>query len=256
MIRTRDFVVFLVIVAILFGAIFLTINRDIGSSANQAAALLTAESVETVVIEDEADLSHQDRLLAMRESVQQYRSTYSEDDRFIVREGEPEEIYVAMSEAEPVEGGSTQSVQLCTNYAPYQGWWPRGVVVEMREGVRLVFEETVSDVDGELVTTENILVRLPAAAQPSSNPSCLQSDVVGVANDGSLIRNNEQSLYGIFSAETVVGYALDGFPIYGQNNSVIVDSCGGAFGSSGYGYMLQTERESVINCFSGIPASL
>jgi hypothetical protein len=78
---------------------------------------------------------------------------------------------------------------------------------------------------------------------------------VGVAKDGSLIRNNEARLYGIFGEQTLVGYALDGFPIYGISESV-VDACGGVSVAGQYRYQLSVERENIINCFAAKPIAL
>jgi hypothetical protein len=63
-----------------------------------------------------------------------------------------------------------------------------------------------------------VVLQLPLPFGPQGK-TCLSYDVVGVALDGSLIRNNEHSLYQVFGSETLIGYALDGFPIYGLNKS-------------------------------------
>jgi hypothetical protein len=71
-----------------------------------------------------------------------------------------------------------------------------------------------------------------------------------------LIRNDEVNLYGLFSANTVVGYALDGFPIYGAAADRTTDQCGGAVGDSGYGYMINSERDFIVACFRARPVEL
>jgi hypothetical protein len=84
----------------------------------------------------------------------------------------------------------------------------------------------------------------------------LPTDVVGIAQDGSLIRESEMALYGVFGGETLVGYALDGFPIYGSNPGAATDHCGGMMVGGQYRYYLSPERDSVINCFAGVPVTL
>ncbi len=91
-----------------------------------------------------------------------------------------------------------------------------------------------------------------------SNPSyvgevCLPSDVIGIAKDGSLIRNNEVSLYKIFSSDTLIGYALDGWPIYGLSSGINSGSCGESKIAGGYVYYLSDDRETVLNCFISTP---
>ena len=60
-------------------------------------------------------------------------------------------------------------------------------------------------------------MQLPVRNIPSGGTTCISTDVIGIATDGSLIRNNEAGVYGIFGANTLVGWALDGFPIYGSS---------------------------------------
>ncbi|MEZ4195225.1 MAG: hypothetical protein R3B53_02395 [Candidatus Paceibacterota bacterium] len=80
--------------------------------------------------------------------------------------------------------------------------------------------------------------------------------MVGIAKDGSAIRNQDVALYSIFGQETLVGYALDGFQIFGQNNSVPLDECGGAMVNNEYRYYLSKERQTVLNCYSGVPIKI
>ena len=91
---------------------------------------------------------------------------------------------------------------------------------------------------------------------PSGTTSCLPSDVIGIALDGSLIRNNEAALYTVFGGETLIGYALDGFPIYGMTPLLATDRCGGVQIDGNYRYVLQPDRPGLITCFAGAPITL
>jgi hypothetical protein len=84
-----------------------------------------------------------------------------------------------------------------------------------------------------------------------ANPTCLPHEVVGIARDGSLIRNDEAALYGIFDDTVLIGYALDGFPIYGQTVDRPLDQCGGAMVDGSYRYYLSEERDHVLGCYRG-----
>ena len=86
-------------------------------------------------------------------------------------------------------------------------------------------------------------------------PTCLYSDVVGIAQDGSLIRNNEVGLYSVFGSDTLIGYALDGFPIYGKIKES-GDKCGGSVVNGQYRYSLSDQREFILNCFSAPPVRM
>jgi len=100
---------------------------------------------------------------------------------------------------------------------------------------------------------EKTVAWLPAFKSSGGAENCLNSSVVGIALDGSLIRNNENSLYSIFSKETLLGYARDGFPIYGLNNTAKLDTCGGVMEGGQYRYYLSAERDGVLGCFSAAP---
>jgi hypothetical protein len=106
-----------------------------------------------------------------------------------------------------------------------------------------------------LIPTEEVVLTLPLRLLPVANPSCIGSDVVGVATDGSFIRNDELSLYSIFDSGTLIGYALDGFPIYGTTDQ-LTDRCGGAVVEGTYRYFVSPERETILSCFSGVPLKL
>jgi hypothetical protein len=79
--------------------------------------------------------------------------------------------------------------------------------------------------------------------------------VIGITIGGSLIRNNEVGVYGVFGGDTLVGYALDGFPIYGTSGQK-TDICGGGMIGGQYRYMISSSRGTIINCFAGTPVAI
>ena len=108
-----------------------------------------------------------------------------------------------------------------------------------------------------LLTTETeVVIQLPLRSVPLGTASCLPTDVVGIAKDGSLIRNSEVTLYAVFGADTLIGYALDGFPIYGARSGVALDECGGTGAIGQYRYYLEAERGYILNCFASEPISI
>lgn len=266
MIRTRELVVFLSCCLFLLGAIALTLSFDTTSApAGQAASVSSVAFADpddpTVSDGDEESADNTTTLASMRERIRSFRATGGVDsDQFVMADRvavETEEAAATTSAADSV----TESVRQCTDYAPYTGSWPRGVLVDEREGARIVYVPDDEVGAGSATNTpsggiEDVLLQLPVQTTPRLGTSCVGSDVVGVAQDGSLIRNGEADIYGIFTDSTVVGYALDGFPIYGQNDSIPTDECGGAMLGGQYGYVLQSDRDVVVHCFSGTPAQL
>jgi len=146
---------------------------------------------------------------------------------------------------------ATEAAIECAVYQPYTTFWDaRDLTLVESEGARILTRGIISS-----TTIPEVLLQLSAIPTPIGNPSCLSSDVIGIANDGSLIRNDEVGLYSIFSSETLIGYALDGFPIYGAG-SAEVDACGGLSTASGYAYQLSPDRDTIINCFAATPVLL
>lgn len=255
MIRTREFVVIVAMIMFLVIGIGLTVAFDGRQWTGQLASVAGNIAYTPVVGDDEViSADYETALSSMRERLLAYRTNIAIDkEQFIVRE---------IPDGNEVQASATldtdeQSVLVCSGYSTFQQVWPAHVRIAEREGARIVYIPEDSQSASEAPGAEDtVLAQLPVQTQPAVQPSCLQHDVVGIARDGSLIRNNEHGLYSVFSASTVVGYALDGFPIYGREDLVAVDRCGGGYGSQGYGYVLQSDRETILNCFSGIPATL
>ena len=65
--------------------------------------------------------------------------------------------------------------------------------------------------------------------------------------------NNEASFYRGFGSEYLIGYARDGFPIYGYYEGS-TDACGGYEHASGYRYTVTPTNDNLLQCFSGQPA--
>ncbi len=252
---TREFVLFLAVLGVLVLGIVFTVGSDlVERSASQTAsvALVAATPVDEVeAVADVVDpaVVRAARQEELREQVMAYRAQERDNSIFIVREGQPE---LPLEDEDRATDQIVSEVVLCPYYAPFAGFWPRGIEMVVDENGRS-FYQRLDGLAGEDERT--LLLQLPLPIAPTGS-RCVPSDVVGVANDGSLIRNNETSLYGIFGGQTVVGYALDGFPIYGRDDGMAVDACGGAYGVAGYGYVLQSQRSTILNCFSGTPVAI
>jgi len=245
MFRTRDFILLFSTIAFLVMAIgttlisqsrapdLINVTFDPPPVAEYTAVVATAETT-----------SRDERIAQMRAKISQ-ESFVSEQlpaaavNTDLATSSESDDVLV------------TTGVVRCPNYQPRQGFWDaRDLTLSAREGARVVTRGVVA---GTAVPT--VLVQLPMVMIPTGNPACIASDVIGIANDGSLIRNDEMQLYSIFGATTVVGYALDGFPIYGGGSN-LVDACGGRVVAGQYRYELQSGSETLINCFAGAPVTL
>jgi hypothetical protein len=259
-INTRNFLLYLLSVGFLVLAITAT---ALHSNTKQSASVFLGMATSTEVVY-EAEVvtvapvdragklaSFRDKIADLGESVREVVST----------EVEPSVLVTEELTAEPTV--VLEAPLLCPDYTAFSGSWnTQGVSFSVVEGARLLARDVVlatTTASGTPLTyTEReVVLQLPLRTFSLPVQSCLPTDVVGVAVDGSLIRNNEVSMYTVFGGETLIGYALDGFPIYGQNDtSLTLDTCGGTIVSGQYAYYLDKERGGVLNCFAAIPVSL
>lgn len=254
---TRDFAVFLGIVTFLIGGIFVTVTEDYFGNRQVASVVKFAEDEVEYKVEESAPVedSRPARLAELRDKVKEYMKSV------VVVEKEPDIVEVPPA---PEEATDDMLVDVCATYRAYSGSWnAKGLKFEVVEGARLVYREVDSSLvpastastSIEAVPTREVLVQLPLRSFPNKNATCLSSDVIGIATDGSLIRNNELGLYKVFGSETLIGYTLDGFTLYGTGEGNL-DKCGGKVVAGEYRYYIEPEREGIIGCYSGAPITL
>jgi hypothetical protein len=147
--------------------------------------------------------------------------------------------------------------QRCAAYAPAGALWdPRGVRIEEAEGARIVYRDAPAQASStDMMNTRDVLLQLPLRSFSQGMQHCIPSDVIGITEGGSLIRNTDVGTYRVFGASMLIGYALDGYPIYGTT-AAKTDVCGGVTEGGQYRYHLSGDRKTIINCFAGSPATL
>ncbi len=255
MVRTRDFVLFILILIVLVLAISVTawFRSDTGQMAYwwNASDNQTTDAIEFSAQAPAAPDDYEDKLSRLRDKINERLSLRAP----AVRETAVPEVADDSTQI-PVVATTTATgrPQNCDSYRSLNiSWNPAMIKQENREGMRLYYETIALNEDG----TEQINVRtaLPMRTWQLMTTSCITYDVIGIAIDGSLIKNNEVSLYGVFGADTLIGYALDGFPIYGAG-AVSRDVCGGAQVDGFYRYVLDKASETIITCYSGVPVTI
>lgn len=152
----------------------------------------------------------------------------------------------------------------CSNYVAFSGSWPSNIMIEEVEGARVLYVDSLqattspagtSTVVAPYVPAREVIVELPVRTSSFGAINCIYTDVIGIARDGSLIRNNNVGAYAIFGSGILLGYALDGYPIYGSGTGA-TDSCGGVTIAGQYRYQISGDRQTIINCYSGVPVQL
>lgn len=265
---TRDFAIFLGLVAFLLAGITATGTSDMywggqGAAVAEFADTPTEEVTYSAVLPtEEPGEARADRVRTLSAKVGDFLAVVGEA---VLPEPEPEPTVVAGAGEE--DSAVYGAVMTCSEYGRSNPiWTPQGLEFEVVEGALLVYrEQTVlaepvvdeaSTTISLMPTTEReVVLQLPHRLFATGANVCLGTDVVGIALDGSLIRNTDYTAYRVFGSETQIGYALDGYAIYGSA-SFATDTCGGSDVSGEYRYYLSNEREGVLGCFSATPASL
>lgn len=258
MLRTRDYALMLSAIVFLLVGIITTAasNGGFGVLKGQEATVFVAtEGAESysAVVEDSVETSREERVAALRKKIAALGNLGGAVSEEVV-------IDSPVPEADDtVEGPVAEN--RCSNYsAAGVVWNSAGVRLEEAEGARLVYREVkpasaASTTATSSVPTRQILAQLPVRSIPSASQSCVSNIIIGISINGALIKNSEAIAYGSFGGETLVGYALDGFPIYGAADKK-TDICGGLIEDGQYRYQISNSRDTIITCYAGTPTSL
>ncbi len=145
--------------------------------------------------------------------------------------------------------------------------WPlQEVSIEVKGGMRLVEHSEQVTVEKPMAigtstatsstpifqTRTTLLLSMLLYPPMARTPSCVPSDSIGVTTSGSLMSNNDARLYVSYRSDELLGYARDGFPIYGLYEGT-TDVCGGYLHPEGYRYTISKQRNEILNCFVGVP---
>ena len=262
MIRTRDFVLFVVTVLFLLMAVTTTIVLDTNEVVDEEVVLRAGGEDSGGFAEDE-QIDRSSIIARLREKIL-YSETVIEPQPSVVETTDSEE-----SESES-ELGETTVLERCStpdDALSIVPKWPLSAIeIEVNGLTRSVFIEeeiVVSEPESQastsalVETTELVrtnLLTLPQKPQKAVATRCVPSEVVGITDRGILIFNGDMRAYRSTPENVRIGYARDGFPIYGVYDGE-VDTCGGYDHPEGYRYTVSSERDYVIGCFVGTPAS-
>jgi len=262
MIRTRDFVLFLITLVFLLVLIVSTISRSSQntSSSRDVSWDQTQQEQITAIATDDSTFDRNETIERLR-----YKLAQSE-----------ERIEPAVSVEEPdieevVLQGEKGTLQRCLypdDALSIVPRWPlKDVSVSIVSGKRTVSQQITSIIPSaepvgtstvavdEVVQITNIpLLQLPIVPLKASGDSCVPSEVVGVTKTGILMFNGDVNSYREVGPDTHIGFARDGFPIYGVYTGE-VDTCGGYDHPQGYRYTISLENNYILGCYVGSPAS-
>jgi len=252
-IRTKDFLLFLLaIVFLLVGSVSLSLS-NLDTTVQEAAVVYSLQdsSDEAVIYQALLPETKSDERSHRLKVLQGKIAQLSANTEI------PEEALetVNIPESETVQSNVDGEIFLCPQYSYSNILWDSDdMSFVVAEGARILYREAGDQLLGDIASST--ILQLPINSFSSNNKTCLSNDIVGIALQGSLMRNEEDKIYKIFGSETLIGYALDGYPIYGLDNNIVTDSCGGTSAFGSYRYYLKDNRAGLIGCFSGTPISL
>jgi hypothetical protein len=134
--------------------------------------------------------------------------------------------------------------------------WPKdGVTIKFSEGARIVLTIHQSTIGTTTVETIVPLMQLPVVTSRGATATCIDDLAVGVSLGGVLLYNNTAFSYVTYNENEQIGYARDGFPIYGVTTDIEgLDECGGKQTLNGYRYYLRDNDKDILKCYGGTPA--
>lgn len=263
MIRTRDLVLFVITLLILGAAILVTLSKEFhGAVTGLLLTDATTKEYEATRPDTPAMLDREANRARLREKIALDTSTITTDPDTFVDEAVGDEVIVTDA-ALSLDG--TSAVTSCggDDVLPNLKAWPvAGASLTVRAGTRIVYEQTPSAplaAEPGATTTpptpqtqEHIFLALPLQPVSAAHTSCVPSEVVGVTPSGTLIFNSDVAIWKYVNADTQIGFARDGFPIYGMYTGA-VDACGGYQSSTGYRYTVSPDRPFILGCYTATP---
>ncbi|MBY0538312.1 hypothetical protein K2P47_02850 [Patescibacteria group bacterium] len=259
MIRTRNFFLFVLLVAFLIGGILLTLWFSASTVQQEQYADMifggdnTATMTAEVVTPED---TRQSRLASLRAKLAKYTD--------VAMAPSVEEVSVETTNSENAtttdEAPGKATADVCANYGATAVPALNGQLTYGESGGQRTFgtvgttEPTGSSTVPATTVATVFVLPLRTTALPS--PSCIASDIVAVTPTGSPIRNTDYAKYRGVGEATLIGYTIDGFELYGASSNLQTDACGGTTVSGVYRYYLSSERDTVLNCFAAIPVAL
>ncbi|MFT7507279.1 MAG: hypothetical protein ACI92I_000422 [Acidimicrobiales bacterium] len=262
MIQTRDFLLFILVLLFLSVSISATLFKsDEEPQIASESSGLKVDDTEAQHIEATMPDDAFDRDLY----IMQLRKKLAANDEQRIEPSPSVEASDVSSES--IDDGVLQKCLYPDDALSIAPRWPlTGVEVQEKEGARLVYvsEQIVvvgtgitsasGTVEEIVETTVTPLLQLPLHPQIQNEVACVPSEVVGVTSAGILMFNGDVNSYRKVPENVLIGYARDGFPIYGVYGAE-VDECGGYQHSTGYRYVVSKDVDYLVGCYKAPPVS-
>ncbi len=256
MIRTRDVFIFCCILFVISVGMLITVLVNKESFSETAEILLSQDNneVDFTATNTRIEKNRQDTIARLRSLIAKGETTITPSPSVEAPSAPEENRATSTGEQQGslLSCGGDDTLVAKTS-------WPSGVQLSVKNGERIASisvtlpqASTASSSTSTVETIQKVLFATRAFPVKESTTKCVPGSIVGLTLSGGLIEN-DASYFGEYGSESLVGYARDGFPIYGFYEGE-VDSCGGYQHTNGYRYTLTKGRDTVLNCFSSTPA--
>ena len=258
MIRTRDLILYFLVVIFLLIGIGTTVLRHLSVAVEindtdvqfveGVAGKVTVNETDTTPNRSETIARLKQKIMAGGAELRAEPSSGEEDNEA----KETEETVAAATST-----SSCQSVPLSVDFT---NWPEQGLELKVVEGVRVIIHSAVESVavgsSTTLGTSTKTLLTLPISRVRGDAEVCVDTPVVGITPALTLIKQTEASQYQNHGEFSLIGYALDGYPIYGLiAGESVLDACGGVVTPAGYQYHIRQAATEVLGCFAGNPVT-
>ncbi|MFT5036800.1 MAG: hypothetical protein ACI9VM_000365 [Candidatus Azotimanducaceae bacterium] len=271
MIRARDFLLYILIFTFVVLGIFFTLSQDRDTSTDTESepnvVLSSTDGDEIHARENRAeDIDRRANIAALQEKIA--------NGEGLISQGEPvfTSVDTPTSTENPEQNDVNQDAIVATSdrtaeYCVTQNNFSTSVNILNRnagefsisEGARILSADTVVDIvvgsSSVSTTTKKAVLQLPQNPIRGLASNCLDSEVIGIALDGTVIKNNETWKFRGAASSTLIGYSRDGIGIHGAGvDETLLDSCGGYDTGSGYQYHLREKELFILGCFAASPS--
>ena len=256
MVRTRDLLLFVGALVFLLCSIFITLIKEHGGVISKGTPVqFNVASGSSLSFSATTDTQQVDR----QANIERLRKELAKTDMVIVGPSLDQSDIPSNATTTEQTKPEGRTIQSCTGddtISRIQNWPKNNVSIKNQDSMRQIVhtvETSSSSASTTVITT--ILMNIPQNPLVTGSAHCVPSDVIGVTLSGKLMRNADTQFYRAYGPNYLIGYARDGFPIYGSYGGE-TDSCGGYMDPSGYRYSITPKNDFIVGCFVADPAML
>lgn len=257
MIRTRDFFLYTLVLLFLCIGISATLVRQWNTGGMQYLipdSFVSGQTDQSVILQADDDSDKTSVIDSLKKKIASGAGFYESLDSL---DTIPVATTSPVEDTQPLSHNQVQVACMGNDNSHLLAEWPlSGLSLEVVEGARLVEATIQSSVATGTSAEVYTLVALPIG-QPMAGYSTCSTPIVGVTPLGRPLKNGDAAYYQSAAANSLIGYAFDGLPIYGAvADEASLDVCGGQLTANGYAYHVRSGKPNLVDCFVASPQTV